>query len=71
MMKMNLWQTHAQHSATNIHDAHVVEMETINAGAMKSNNESLKLLLMDREVSGLDIKYAVAREAEHVLCGVV
>lgn len=42
-------------------------METEYPGPVVADNKPLHLLLVQREVTGLDVKVAIAREAKHVL----
>ena len=42
-------------------------MQAVDAGSLKTDDKALKLLLVQREVRGLNVQHAIAREAEHVL----
>lgn len=55
--------THLRH----LNSRHGINMEAEDLGAIVANHKALHFLLVHREVARLDVKVAVAREAQHVL----
>lgn len=54
--------THLRH----LDRRHGVNVEAEDLGAVVADHEALHFLLVHREVAGLDVEVAVAREAQHV-----